>query len=213
MKKYIVCIFMCITMCFVAGGCSRQVDIDAEEAIQGQEGTEETEQDTGTDTPEEVVEETEQSTEEGNGEYHFVLPENWSVCGKKRSDDSAIELQGVTDDLYAAVIVLDETLIDGKNITTYVDRYAEEARNTYEDVTVEDAKLFFVDDHKAYKLSVQGTLEDRDYINYMYAVDAGEYWYITTACAYLAQKDVLEQDMDGFVPTFYKVEGDEPVAE
>lgn len=55
MKKYIVCIFMCITMCFVAGGCSRQVDIDAEEAIQGQEGTEETEQDTGTDTPEEVV--------------------------------------------------------------------------------------------------------------------------------------------------------------
>lgn len=206
MKKYIVCSILAVGMCLMAGGCQKQVDIEAEEAIHGQE----TEADLEEEEPvveEEIMEETIlQGDEEIKREYHFVLPDGWSICNTKQSEQSTLEIQGMSDEHYAAVIVLDKDLLTDPDIEAYMQRYVEEAKTSYEKTEEGEIESFDANSGKAYKVMLEGTLEGKVYANLLYVVDGEEHWYITTACAYVSKAYDLEKDMDEFVSSFYKAE-------
>lgn len=205
MKKNIVCGILCIGMCLLAG-CQRQVDIDAQEAIQGQE-TEEDALEEEEPVEEEIMEETiQQGDAEIKREYHFVLPDGWALCKTKQSEQSTLEIQGSSDEQYTAVIVLDKDLLTDSNIETYMNRYLEEAKLSYEKNEIGEIESFEANSGTAYKVMLEGTLENKVYANLLYVVDAEEHWYITTACSFVSKAYHLEKDMDEFVASFYKVE-------
>lgn len=206
MKKNIICGILCIGLCLIAGGCQRQVDIEAEEAIQGQE-TEDDLLEEEEPAEEEIMEETIlQGDAEIKREYHFVLPDGWAMCKTKQSEQSTLEIQGSSDEQYAAVIVLDKELLTDSNIESYINRYVEEAKLSYEETEVGATESFAANSGTAYKVMIEGTLESKVYGNLLYVVDAEEHWYITTACSYVSKAYDLEKDMDEFVISFYKVE-------
>lgn len=205
MKKNIICGILCIGMCLLAG-CQRQVDIDAQEAIQGQE-TEEDALGAEVLAEEEIMEETIlQGDDQIKREYHFILPDGWSLCKTKQSEQSTIEIQGASDEQYTAVIVLDKGLLTDSNIESYMNRYLEEAKLSYEKTEIGEIESFEAHSGSAYKVMLEGTLEGKVYANLLYVVDAEQHWYITTACSFVSKAYNLEKDMDEFVTSFYKVE-------
>lgn len=205
MKKKIICSILCIGLCLIAGGCRKQIDIEKEEAIIGPETEEEAlEEDV---LEEEVMEEIiQKGDEEIKREYHFILPEGWSVCKTKQSVQSTLEIQGFSDDQYAAVIVLDKEHLLDTDPVTYINRYQEEAKLSYEEVEIGEIENFQTTSGPAHRVRMESKLEGKVYANYMYVVDAEEHWYITTACSYISKENDLKKDMDEFTASFYKVD-------
>lgn len=200
MKKLILCSMLGLLLCGVSTGCQKQTDLDAEEAAIAQESEEDVEE-----LVEEVVEEVIlQGDEEVTREYHFVLPDGWKICKTKQSEQSSLEIQGNSDEQYAAVIVLEETLLTDINVNAYMDRYLEEAKASYEKTEVGTVEKFSVRGQMASKVSLEGTIDGKVYINFLYVVEGEEHWYITTACSFVSKAVDLEKDMDEFVESFYK---------
>lgn len=215
MKKYIICSLLCISMCFAMTGCKKQTNLEAEEQKFANE-LEEAEMEEEQPIEEEVVEEIIQDgLEEIKREYHFVLPDGWEVCENKQSMQSALEIQGMTDDQYAVVIVLDKDILKDVDTQAYLQRYVEEASSTYEKPEIGEPERFETNLGTAYKMLIQGKIEGKVYANLIYVVDTSEYWYVTTACSYVSKLIDLDKDMDEFVGSFYKVEESivEPVEE
>lgn len=202
MKKYIVCSILCIAICMMANGCRGQIDIDAEEALHGQETSEDDSEEDDIQDAQETMEEIVVDTEDGEDEYRFALPEGWEICKNKRNEQTVIELQGSLDDQYAAVVVLDKNILENINIQKYIQQYAEEARKTYPDALVGQEAPLTIEEYTAHKLFVRGTLEEKEYINWVYFVDAQQYLYVITSCAYTTNEESLKEDMDIFVESF-----------
>lgn len=205
MKKYIIISILCIGMSLINVGCQRQTNLEAEEAVIGQETEEDLEAEEVID--EEIMEETIlQGDEEITREYHFVLPDGWAICKTKQSEQSSLELQGNSDEQYAAVIVLDEALLTNNDIEAYINRYVEETKLSYEDTEVGEIETIPASSGTAHKIKLDGALDGKVYTNLLYVIDAEEYWYITTACSFVSKAYDLEKDMDEFVVSFYKAE-------
>lgn len=203
MKKLVLCGILGVMLCFVCTGCQRQTDLDAEEAAIAKEEEDDLEEVIEEEIVEEVVL---QGDEEVTREYHFVLPDGWSVCKSKQSEQSSLEIQGNSDEQYAAVIVLEEELLLDLDVMTYMNRYLEEVQQSYEDVEISEIENFMAHSGSAHKVSFEGTVGGKVYINFLYVVEAQEHWYITTACSFVSKAADLEKDMDEFAASFYKVE-------
>lgn len=206
MRKFIVCSILFIGIGLAMTGCRKQTNLEAEEAKLATE-LEKADLESEQEIEEEVVEEIIQDgLEEIKREYHFVLPNGWEICDNKQSMQSALEIQGMTDDQYAVVIVLDKDILKDVDTQAYIQRYAEEASATYEKPEIGEPERFTTNTGTAYKMLVQGKIEGKVYANLIYVVNTSEYWYVTSACSYVSKLIDLEEDMDEFVGSFYKVE-------
>lgn len=206
MKKKMICGILCIGLCLIAGGCRKQIDIEKEEAIIGPE-TEEEALEEEVVIEEEIMEEIiQQGDEEIKREYHFVLPDGWSVCKTKQSVQSTLEIQGYSDEQYAAVIVLDKEHLLDSDPDTYISRYLEETKLSYEKIEISETETFETNSGTAHKVRMETGLKGKVYANYLYVVEAEEHWYITTACSYISKENDLNKDMDEFVASFYKAD-------
>ena len=190
-----------LLLCGVSTGCQKQTDLDAEEAVIAQESEEDLEELVEEEVVEEVIL---QGDEEITREYHFVLPDGWKICKTKQSEQSSLEIQGNSDEQYAAVIVLEKALLTDTNVNAYMDRYLEEAKASYEKAAAGTVERFSVHSQMASKVSLEGTIGGKVYINFLYVVEGEEHWYITTACSFVSKAADLEKDMDEFVGSFYK---------
>lgn len=211
MKKIVLCALMCVTLGLATAGCAKasdtQTDVN-EEIEQGQETAEVTAE--ATETPAEEAEATPTETENqdsslvtsSDGKYQATLPPNWEVPEENLDENMKMEFHGPSEDQYVGILVIDKATVGGMDIAAYMDSYAQGATTEFDNPTLGEKEPLEINGRPAYYMLITAKLDNVNFVNWVYAIDAGEEFYVATASAYSLNSEGTEVALNEIVYSF-----------
>lgn len=218
MKKNKLYILLCLTLVLAFAACKKNTEtpVETDENLQQEEVNQEetpisdTEEMTIPTEPEDIDGKEVLSADEA---YRVTAPKGWEAVLEKQEDMMTIELQGPSDDQYAGIMVIDKSTVGSMDIAAYMDSYAEGARREMTNASVSEKMLVDINGNQAYYTVIHGTVEDVNYVNWVYAIDGGDNIYVATASAYPANSVDAEIAFREIVYSFAPVEDQSQVQE
>lgn len=207
MKKYMLCCMICLMVMASVTGCSDQADqVETDEEIRIPDETDEEALGEAADLYEAVAEENLEELGEmvfsEDETYQVLVPSGWELCKNKIDETMMFEMQGETEDQYIGILVLDAVTYGELEIDAFMDAYAKNAEQQFENAVVSDKESIDINENAAYTLRISGAVDGVNYINHIYAVDYEGEKVIFTASMYVENETIVSNVLKDVVLSF-----------